>query len=131
MGSWKRHIADAPSRAPLFAPADLEDMQIDTASTCLVTEYGKKNEFTAKMDSMDSDYVLLKNCLSESHYACQYKAVFEILSVDGELVYFERQVNCHVTKGGEASSETSIHITCWREQNLPLGLIFVLLARHA
>ena len=31
------HIADALSRAPLFAPANLDDMYSDTARTCLVS----------------------------------------------------------------------------------------------
>lgn len=67
------HIADALSRAPLFAPADLDDMQIDTARICLVTVDGKRNEFTAILDSIDSDYVMLKNDVlnqaSERYYA--------------------------------------------------------------
>ena len=49
------HIADALSRAPLFQPADLDDMIIDTARTCLVTVEQKKSELTAILDSMDSD----------------------------------------------------------------------------
>ena len=36
------HIADALSRAPLFQPADLDDMVIDTARTYLVMVDGKK-----------------------------------------------------------------------------------------
>ena len=54
------HIADALSLAPLFQPADLDDMIIDTARTCLVTVDEKQNEFTAILDSKDSDYVLMK-----------------------------------------------------------------------
>ena len=87
------HIADALSRAPLFQPADLDDMIIDTARTCLVTVDGKQNEFTAILDSMDSDYVLLKNDVlngtMNSRYAIQLKSVFDNLSVDGELVYLD------------------------------------------
>ena len=41
------HIPDALSRAPLFQLADLDNMVIDTARTCLVTVDGKKSEFTA------------------------------------------------------------------------------------
>ena len=87
------HIADALSRAPLFQPADLDDMIIDTARTCLVTVEGKRNELTAILDSMYYDYVLLKNDVlngrTNSRYAAQLKAVFDYLSVDGELVYLD------------------------------------------
>ena len=44
------HIADALSRAPLFQPADLDDMIIDTACTCSVTVDGEQNKFTAVLD---------------------------------------------------------------------------------
>ena len=87
------HIADALSRAQLFQPADLDDMLIDTARTCLVTAEGKKSELTAILDSMDSDYVMLKNDIlngtAKSRYAAQLKAIFDHLSVDGELVYLD------------------------------------------
>ena len=87
------HIADALSRAPLFQPADLDDMLIDTARTCLVTVEGKREELTAVLDSMDADYVSLKNDVlegtSNSRYSTQLKAVFDHLSVDGELVYLD------------------------------------------
>ena len=86
-------IADALSWAPLFQPADLDDMIIDTARTCLVTVEGKKSELTAILDSMDSDYSLLKDDvldgIAKSRYAAQLKAVFNQLSVDGELVYLD------------------------------------------
>ena len=55
------HIADAFSREPLFALVDLDDMHIDTARTCLVYAESKKSEFTAIIDSMDADYIMLKN----------------------------------------------------------------------
>ena len=70
-------------------------MLIDTARTCLVTAEGKgkKSELTAILDSMDSDYVMLKNDVlngtAESRYATQLKAIFDHLSVDGELVYLD------------------------------------------
>ena len=87
------HTADALSCAPLFHLADLNDMIIDTARTCLVTVEGKQNELTAILDSMDSDYVLLKNDvlndIMHSRYATQLQAVFDHLSVDGELVYLD------------------------------------------
>ena len=86
-------IADALSWAPLFQPADLDDMIIDTARTCLVTVEGKKSELTAILYSMDFDYMLLKNDVldgtANSRYAAQLKAVFDHLSVDGELVYLD------------------------------------------
>ena len=85
------HIADALSRALLFQPADLDDMMIDTARTCLVTVDGKQSEFTAILDTIYSDYVMLKNDVRNknmsSQYATQLRAVFDNLSVDGELVY--------------------------------------------
>ena len=87
------HIADALSRAPLFAPADLDDMHINTEKTCLVTVDVKKTEFTAILDSMDADYIMLKNYVLnqtyKSRYANHLKAVFDNLSVDGELVYLD------------------------------------------
>lgn len=68
-------------------------MQIDTARMCLVTADGKRSEFTAILDLMDSEYVMLKNDVSnqtpESRYASQLKAVFNNLSVDEELVYLD------------------------------------------
>ena len=90
----EHHIADALSRAPLFAPADLDDIYIDTGRTCLVSaESTKKGEFTTILDSMDSDYTMLRNDILnqtfESRYAGQLKAIFENLSVDGELVYLD------------------------------------------
>ena len=90
----EHHIADALSRAPLFAPADLDNMYIDTARTCLVSaETTKKGEFNTILDSMDADYIMLRNDIinqaCESLYAGQLKAVFDNFSVDGELVYFD------------------------------------------
>ena len=55
------HTADALSKAPLFAPADRDDMHIDTARTFLVSAESKRSEFTAILDSMDADYIMLKN----------------------------------------------------------------------
>ena len=58
----EHHIADALSRAPLFASADLDDMYIDTARTCLISaESSKKGEFTTILDSMDADYIMLRD----------------------------------------------------------------------
>ena len=90
----EHHIADALSRAQLFAPVHLDDMYIDTARTCLVSaECTKKGEFTTILDSMDSDYIMLRNDIinqtCESRYAGQLKAIFDDLSVDGELVYLD------------------------------------------
>ena len=66
-------------------------MHIDTVRTCLVSAESKKSEFTALLDSMDADYIMLKNNIlnqtCERCYANQLKAVFDNLSVDGELVY--------------------------------------------
>ena len=90
MAGKGHHFADALSHAPLFHPADLDDMIIDTARTCLVTVEGKQIELSAILDSMDSDYVLLKNGVLNgtmySRYATQLKAVFDHISVERELV---------------------------------------------
>ena len=75
------------------ARADLDDMHIDTARTCLVTAENKKSKFSAILDSMDADYIILKNDIlnqtCENHYANQLKAEFDNLSVDSELVYLD------------------------------------------
>ena len=89
----RHHIEDVLSRAPLFAPADLDDMHISTARTFLVSAESKRSEFTVILDSMDADYIMLKNDklnhTCESCYANQLKAEFDNPSVDGELVYLD------------------------------------------
>ena len=69
-------------------------MYIDTARTCLVlAKSNKKSEFTVILDSMDTDYIMLRNDIlnqtCESRYAGQLKAVFDNLSVDVESVYLD------------------------------------------
>ena len=47
-------IADAPSRAPLFAPQQVEDIAIDTARVCLAKT--AHNQLDIIFDAIDSDY---------------------------------------------------------------------------
>ena len=89
------HITDAWFRAPLFALGDPDDIQIDTARTCMVTVDGKRNEFTTILNSVDADCIMLKNDVMNptygSLYTNQLKAVFDNLSADGELVYLDAE----------------------------------------
>ena len=51
------HIADALSRAPLFAgPEEEEELSIDTARTCLTQVVEKNPELRMILDGLDSDY---------------------------------------------------------------------------
>ena len=63
----------------------------------------KKNEFTAILDPMDADYIMLKNDILnqtyESHYANHIKTVFNNLSVDVELVYLDAKRIVMLIKG--------------------------------
>ncbi len=87
------HIADALSRAPLFAPEEDDDMVIDTARVCLARTVDRNNELTAVLDSVDSDYIQFRHDVLEgtckSEYARLMKAVMSQLSVDDELVYLD------------------------------------------
>ena len=53
----------------------------------------KGSEFTATLDSIDADYIMLKNDVlnqtCDTRCANQPKAVFYNLMVDGELVYLD------------------------------------------
>ena len=77
-------IADALSRAPLFAPEEVEDIAIDTARVCLAKT--AHNQLDIIFDAIDSDYVKLCQDVREgtffSTYANQLKSLMPQLSVD-------------------------------------------------
>ena len=84
-------IADALSRAPLFAPGEIDDIVIDTARVCLTQS--SLGQLDIIFDSIDADYIKLKtdvrNGTFESVYAKQLKSVMPQLSVDDDLVYLD------------------------------------------
>ena len=76
-------IADALSRAPLFAPEELLDLEIDTAISCLaVTSQPSLNMVYA---AIDDDYKILisdvKNNTCVSNYSRALKGHVDNLSV--------------------------------------------------
>ena len=84
-------IADALSRAPLFAPEEVEDIAIDTARVCLTRS--SSNQLNIIFDAIDSDYVKLRQDVHDgtfsSVYANQLKSVMSQLRVDEDLVYLD------------------------------------------
>ena len=84
-------IADALSRAPLFAPEEIEDIAIDTAHVCLAKT--SSGQLDMIFDAIDADYVKLRSDVKsgtlESVYAKQLKLVMSQLSVDEDLVYLD------------------------------------------
>ena len=84
-------IADALSRAPLFALDEIEDIAIDTAQVCLART--ASGQLDMIFDAIDADYV--KFCTDvrtgtfSSVYAKQLKSVIPQLSVDEDLVYLD------------------------------------------
>ena len=92
MGSWQNHyIADALSRAPLFAPEELPDLEIDTAVSCLAsTSHPSLNIVYA---AVDEDYTQLicdvqnNTCLST--YSSALKGQMDDLSVSNGLVLLD------------------------------------------
>ena len=88
------HIADALSRAPLFAgPEEEEELSIDTARTCLTQVVEKNPELQMILDGFDSDCTQFRRDILEdtcvSSYSHQMKYVSGQLSVDEELVYVD------------------------------------------
>jgi transposase InsO family protein len=87
------YIADALSRAPLFAADDLSDMAIDTARTCLADT--AKPKLTEVLDAVDEGYRELKSDVKNGKItgaaAQQLKGIFHRLSMDDELVYLDAQ----------------------------------------
>lgn len=84
--------AEALSKAPLFSPGEVEDININKACVCLA-----KSSFNSQLDvifnAIDSDYLKLRqdvqNQSFQSVYANQLKAVMPQLSVDKDLVYLD------------------------------------------
>ena len=84
-------IADALSRAPLFAPEEIDYIVTDTAHVCLTQS--SSGQIDIIFDSIDADYIKLRtdvmNGTFESVYAKQLKSVMSQLSVDEDLVYLD------------------------------------------
>ena len=82
-------IADALSRAPLFAPEEHSGLEIDTAISCLT----KTSHPTMDLILMDADYRLLlsdvKHGTFHSMYAQSLKAYFDVLSLSDGLVLMD------------------------------------------
>ena len=85
-------IADALSRAPLFAPEEIDDIVIDTALVCIAKTFSGQLDMI--FDAIDTDYIKLhahvKSGTFSSVYARQLKSVMPQLSVDDDLVYLDR-----------------------------------------
>ena len=84
-------IADALSRAPLFAPEELPGLDIDTAISCL--SQTSHPSIRLIYDSVDDDYRLLlkdvKNVSTLSSYSQALKGSLDILSVSEDLVLLD------------------------------------------
>ena len=84
-------IADALSRAPLFAPEEVKDIAINTAPVCLTKS--SSNVLNIIFDAIDSDYIKLRQDVCDetfgSTYANQLKSIMSQLSVDEDLVYLD------------------------------------------
>ena len=84
-------IADALSRAPLFAPEEHPSLEIDTAISCLMQTSHPTMDLIYK--SIDDDYRLLledvKNETCFSTYAQSLKAYFNILSLSDGLILMD------------------------------------------
>ena len=76
-------IADALSRAPLFAPEDLPGLEIDTAISCL--SQTSQPSIHVIYNTIDDDYrqliEVVKNDTSVSLYSQALKGNFESLSI--------------------------------------------------
>ena len=81
-------IADALSRAPLFAPEDMPGLEIDTAISCL--SQTSQPVIRLIYDAVDEDYQQLmedvKNGTSVSWYSQSLKGNFELFSVMDNLM---------------------------------------------
>ena len=85
------YVADALSRAPLFEAAELSDITIDTARTCLTdTEIDQLEKI---LDSRGAEYRGLltdvKTGSNNSPLTRQLHGLRNVLSTDGELVYMD------------------------------------------
>ena len=84
-------IADALSRAPLFAPEEHPGLEIDTAITCL--SQTSHPSIRLIYEAVDDDYRLflddVKNGTSLSSYSRSHKEASDILSVSKDLVLMD------------------------------------------
>ena len=84
-------IADALSRAPLFAPEELPDLDIDTAISCLAVT--SQPSLSMVYAAIDDDYRTLlcdvKNNTSLSNYSRALKGNFDNLSISDGLVLLD------------------------------------------
>ena len=84
-------IADALSRAPLFAAKDLPGLEIDTAITCLSASSSASLDII--YSSIDEDYRLLltdvNNGTQHSAYSTSLKSDFDSLSSSDGLVLLD------------------------------------------
>ena len=99
-------ITDALSRAPFFAPDEIEDIATDTARVCLAKT--SSGQLDMVFDAIDAEYVNLRKrnvkCGTfESVYAKQLKSVMSQLSVDEDVVYLD---GFHIVLPVQASKKT-------------------------
>ena len=91
MPGKSHYKADALSRAPLFAPQEDEDLDIDSACSCLTATKGDSLKLI--LNSINSDYCDLRNDVLKGETTCSYsnqlKSLMPQLSVDGELVFLD------------------------------------------
>ena len=84
-------IADALSRAPLFAPEDMAGLEINTAISCL--SQTSQPAICLIYDAVDDDYRQLvedvKNGAAISTYSQSLKGSFNILSISDNLVLLD------------------------------------------
>ena len=84
-------IADALSRAPLFAAKDLPGLEIDTAKTCLSITLSASLDVI--FSAIDNDYRLLlsdvPNGTNHSNYSSFLKSDFDSLSTSDVLVLLD------------------------------------------
>ena len=116
------HIADALSRAPLFAgPEEEEVLSIDAARTCLTQVVEKNPELRMILDGLDSDYTQFRRDILDdtcvSTYSHQIMSVRGQLSVDEELVYVHGSRILLPNKSIK-SVLSLFHVSCWYQQNL-------------
>ena len=84
-------IADALSRAPLFAPEELPDLEIDTAISCLaMTSQPSLNVVYAAIDDEYKNLIVdVKNNTCVSDYSRALKGNIDNLSVSDGLVLLD------------------------------------------
>ena len=85
------YIADALSRAPLFAPEELPDLEIDTAVSCLAhTSHPSLNIVYTAVDEDYNKLILdVQNNTCSSSYSNALKGQMDDLSVSDGLVLLD------------------------------------------